>query len=264
MTFVPRPSLDIDAVLRRITVSAEGWSKATLAFGPFQPDQRGIEGLVDPDGIPWEPIYSWKTRAPPRNLREVAQRVVSQELGGYAHRLIVVGDETWVVERFLIGTQLRIWDGLRAVGAWDDSGPCPWQSWAHAEWVRPGGHGEERVTLYLRHRDWGIDPEGCVWTGYVQRCDGGPLEAIRAPWSPNLLPTLAPRDVPPPTPEPAHGGFLTGLFGPPKPPPPEVGYLEEDLARAKADLIRRAATWLHEHGADAAAWETVCPKPGTE
>lgn len=93
----------------------------------------------------------------------------------------------------------------------------------------------------------------------MQRYDStrsGFYEAIRAPWSPNLLPTVALRDVPP-APEP-RGGFLFALRLPgPEVARPDVGFLEEDEAGAQRALLTRAGKWLHEHGPDPGAWEQV-------
>lgn len=260
-----KPPLDVEGTLRRVTVPSEGWSRALIAYGPPHPGQRGTEGLVGPDGRPWEIIHSWKAATPPRDLKVVAQRIVEQERACYEFKLVVLDGTATVVERFIPGTQLRLWDGLKLVGPWRMDGPCPWQGSAPAEWTHPGGQKVERVTLYVRHRDYGIDPEGCTWQGHVQRYDearDGFFASIRCPWSPNLLPILAPRDAPPPPP-PETGGFLSALRigGPPPPPRPDVGFLEDEWKGAQEAVVLRAERWLHEHGQDEAAWERVKAAP---
>jgi hypothetical protein len=262
-----KPPLDVEGTIRRVTVPPEGWQKVLVAYGPPHPGQRGVEGLADPDGRPWEIIHSWKAGVVVKGLKEVARRIVEQEMAGYAFKVVDVEGTTYVVERFLAGTQLRLWDGLSLAGPWKDQscGGCPWQMHAPADWTHPGGQVVERVTLYVRHRSWSIDPDGCTWEGYVQRYDedrDGWYAAIRCPSSPDLLPKLAPRDAPPPEPPP-EGGFLSALrIGAPKPKPrPDVGFAEEDAEGAQRALLARAEAWLHEHGHDDAAWVRVPERP---
>jgi hypothetical protein len=253
-------------VLRGVTDARTGWQKALITFGPPRPDARGCEGLVDPDGRPWEIACKIKGPLSPRGEKEMATRI-HQTAPSYEHCLVTVGAERFLVERFINGNGIRLWDGLRVLAhEWVDGScdGCPWQHHVTAEWVHPGGQAVEKVSLYIRWRSWGINPERTLWTGHVLRYDHekDPFEAIRCPWSPNLLPTVFP------TAEPAIiagsgdkptglRGFLDGLFDPeakPRPKPPDVGFTEDEEAKAKRALVERAEVWLREHGEDQTAW----------
>lgn len=227
----------------------------------------GFEGLVSPDGRCWEVTFRWRgLLSKPAERKRVAEHIVNQRAGGYDAHVITFPDGGVVVERFRGSDAMRLWDGLQVVGEWEVNGFCPTQGEVVADWTRPD-QVVERVVLYLRYRDWGIDPEGTVWQGHVQRHDGSDIFAgIRAPWSPNLLPTVAPRDAPPAEQGmfqiATHGGLglLSRLR---KPSATEVGFLEDNEAGAKRALTERAERWLRENGLRDDAWERV-PTPSSE
>ena len=218
--------------------------------------QRGVEGLASPDGLAWE--ITFQGGLSPTSRKHLAEHTVRQEASGYECHLVTLGEVTYFVERYAHGNALRFWDGLVLTGEWDMSGSCPWQGTATALWTRPDRAGVEGVTLYLRHRDYGIDSDGTLWTGHVQRHDGSDIFAgIRAPWSPNLLPTVVPRDVPVQAVPSTIGFFQIG-----RPPSVELGFLEDDEEGAKRALVKKAEAWLRENGMRDEAWDyCVSPRP---
>lgn len=264
---MPRKSaIDIDRVLREALDPLPGWRKTLITFGPPQPGQTGVEGLVDLDGVAWEIAFRWKRGAlTEKARRNLAEHITTTRLGGYDFKIVEVDDEMLLAERFIAGTQLRVWDGLRlTTHEWTDQScaGCPDQHHVVADWTHPGGVKVERVTLYIRWRSYGIDPDGTLWTGYVQRYDAArdPFGFLRCAWSPNLLPTLAPRDAPPPPQR--TRGLLDALRIPlgddePEPPRPDVGFTEEQVEQAKRALVARAEAWLRAHGEDEPAWERL-------
>lgn len=257
------PRVDVETVLRDATMPGEGWRVARLSHGVPTPGSTGFEGLVSPDGRCWEVTFRWKdSLSKLAERKRIAEHIANQRAGNYEVYVVPLQGETVVVERFRGSDALRLWDGLHVVGEWEINGFCPTQGEVVADWTRPD-QVIERVVLYLWYRDWGIDPEGTVWQGHVQRHDGSDIFAgIRAPWSPNLLPTVAPRDAPPAEQGmfqiATHGGLglLSRLR---KPSATEVGFLEDDKAGAKRALVGRAERWLRENGLQDDAWDYCVP-----
>ncbi len=269
-----KPPLDPEAVLRGLVDARPGWQRARITFGPPTPSQRGCDGLMDPDGRPWEISFRWQgflTRA----ARTVAEHALRQRTAGYDLRVVAVDGETFLLERYGAGGGIRLWDGLIPLEDWRDFSceGCPWQHDRRVEWFPSGRLTSEVVTLYLRWRSWGVDATNTLWTGQVLRFDAerdGWYAGIRAPASPNLLPTTVPVPAPAPVPAPPAPArsFLADLFlpatDPPPPPRPEGGFREEDEAAAKTALLARAEIWLREHGDHPMAWSRPHPPEGVE
>lgn len=251
--------IDIEAVLQEVTDRSPGWRKAAISFGVPAHGQRPGEGLASPDGLAWEVTYRTQGEAlSPTVKKHLAEHAARQRVSGYDCRLVYVDGGWSFVERMAHGTGLRLWDGLRLTGEWEMNGPCPHQGTVTALWTKPAGRGTEEVTLYIRHRDYSLDPGGTVWSGVVQRHDGKDVFAAPyVPWSPNLLPELAPKDAPPLLPGSGIGSFLFHVQGLPPPVNPDVGFLEDALGEAQASLLKRAEAWLREHGETLASWEIL-------
>lgn len=237
-----------------------GWTKRRICFGAPHPGQRGTKGFTDPEGHIWEPVHFTPIGAKPpsaKTAKEDARRMKDQEKGGYQYVSLPWDGGTYLLNRYIHGTAMRIWDGLEpAPGTeWDmDEGWCPNQGYLPALWAPPNGGTPEWVTLYLRWRSWGIQPNRCLWTGNVLRYDSRNRrygEMLGCPWSPNLLPTMVPADAPPV--EPPTGGLFSFLSVS-APKPPEVGATEEQEVEAQRLILLKATDWLRERGADPAAW----------
>lgn len=250
-----RTPIDVDGVLRAITVPPAGWRKARLVFGVPDPDQRGFEGLVGPDTVPWEITFRWRGIATALIRKHAAEHIARQQVAGYAFRLVELDDEWLIAERFVMGTQLRVWDGIRPLdplGRWHVDGYEPTQATLVVVWTHPGGLTVEHVTLYARYRSHGFDD--ALWTGHVQRFDSnreGHFGFLRCPWSPQLLPQTAPSVVPPPPPP---VGLLAALQAPTPRPAVEAGFPEGEGEAAQSALFKKADAWLRAHGMDTAAW----------
>lgn len=229
-----------------------GWRKSVLCFGEPRLD-GGFVGLVSPDGQAWEIFNQDLTIS-----KQMEKRIAQQIKVGYEYRRVCLDNEMFLVERYTHSQALKIWSGLKPLAeTWDIDGPCPYQGTLPVEWVKPGGLETESLTLYLYWRSFGIDPEGVVWKGYIHRYDkqrDGWLACLTCPSSPNLLPTLAPRDAPP-----RPKGFL--LFSAPM---AEVGFLEDQEENAKQVLLEKASLWLRSHGTDPSSWERPVPKSKIE
>ncbi len=241
--------IDIAKVIAATRDERPGWRKGLVTFGPPHAGQRGVEGLVDADNQAWEITYRWPAGRASMNV-DVAQHIDLVMRSGYTVRLIDLDGESFVVE---YQSSARLWDGLLRGGIWKDesAGGCPWQMSLEATWTHPGGLVSEAVELYVRWRSWGVDSEGTLWTGHVIRRQAA--DSFRCPWSPNLLPTLRPRDAPAPEPTPTPT-LLSSLLGGSRPRPAEIGFTEDQEEQAQHALVLKAETWLRAHGLDPTSW----------
>lgn len=222
--------LDPREMVRSVTVSGKGWNKARVELrnGPKRP----MDGLVDPDGVPWE---AYKTEIPSgaAPLQNYAKHLDVQRRGGYDQRLVEVEGVLYHAERYR--DNIALWDGLDLTGEWVDQSCCGMPD----QWLRNGLFRGNPVFLYLRWRH--EDP----WSGSVVKCSHETWTPSRdIPWSPNLLPEEPPQE--------RSSGVLFDLLGTGGVLDP--WFVHDDVQGAKGALETKADRWLRENFDNPKAW----------
>ena len=199
------------------------FTSCKILIGSPGPLAKPSRGAVDDDGNAWEIGFKGSNDA----MRKYVFQV--KKAGGYDAIIANLDGEDLVLERPPRGI-LSPWRGLERTGAWVDESceGCPWQQRCLYLWTTIG-RGLREVTLYIRHRRWGL-PVDPLWQGHVVLGTGRVL--IHDEWSPDLLPKLHPDDAPP------YKGLLFTVREP-------VGLLEDQVAEAKRALEIAAWTWLN-------------------
>jgi hypothetical protein len=216
-------TLNPGEVIRSFTVSGEGWKKARVEFqnGPKCP----MDGLVDPDGVPWEAFRATITSRITQ-IRAFAQNLINQQRGGYDQRLVEVEGVLYHAERY--EDNIALWGGLDFVGEWIDQSCCGMPD----QHMRDGLFRGIPVYLYLRWR-W-EDP----WSGKIVKCHyktWTPSQDI--PWSPDLLPQEPPQERP--------KGALFDFLGTGE--VLDTRFVHDDVQGAKEALEAKADKWLREN-----------------
>lgn len=230
-------------VIESLMVGSMGWTTGRIALSA-SPD-RGFDGLIDPEGRPWEAVsLTMDPRSVSKKaLVDMARQVDYQLRSGCAVCLLELDGQWYLAERLpRADTTLQVFDGIHFDRPWRDvsCGGSPDQ------WDRFGTFRGEPVCLYLRWR-WS-DP----WTGHLIRGAYDMFRSIYCPWTENLLPTEIVTSAPPPDLMP--GWFLMSKLRGERTVSTPAAFLRDQHRQAREALEALAGPWLRENWDNKEAW----------